>query len=86
MGPHFLNRLFSPESIAVFGASDDLGSVGGRVFANLRQGGFSGGIYAVNPKHEEVQGQTCYDKIEVIGGNYKLVSLGRGTGVLPTRP
>ena len=48
MGTHFLDRLFNPQSVAIFGASKRTQSVGGRVFDNLRNGGFSGPIYAIN--------------------------------------
>ena len=49
MGTHFLDRFFSPQAIAVFGASKRPDAVGGRVFDNLRKGGFLGPIYAINP-------------------------------------
>ena len=83
MGPHFLNRLFSPKSIAVFGASDGLDSVGGRVFANLRQAGFAGHLYAVNPRHEQVQGQTCYASIDAIGKAVDLVVIATPAATVP---
>jgi acetyltransferase len=34
------------------------------VFRNLLAGGFSGGLYAINPKRETVQGKPCYPDIE----------------------
>ena len=67
MGPHFLDRLFSPRTIAVFGASERHGSVGGRVFGNLLQSGFSGRLYAVNPKHRHLFKQDCYPSIVAVG-------------------
>ena len=54
MGPHFLDQLFSPRAVAVFGASPHADSVGGRVFTNLRESGFAGPLYAVNPKHDSI--------------------------------
>ena len=44
MGPHYLERLFSPRSIAVVGASDREGSLGQVVFRNLLRDGFAGDI------------------------------------------
>ncbi len=35
----------------MFGASERSDAVGGRVFDNLRKGGFSGPIYGINPKY-----------------------------------
>lgn len=41
--------LLQPRSIAVVGASEDVGKTGGKVLRCLRDGGFSGTIYPVNP-------------------------------------
>ena len=54
MGQHYLDRLFAPHSVAVFGASEKPDTVGTLVFRNLLAGGFSGELYAINPKHERV--------------------------------
>lgn len=51
-----LDSLFDPASVAVFGASQRLGSVGATVWKNLRSSNFKGGLYAVNPKHTELEG------------------------------
>jgi acetyltransferase len=37
---------------------------GGKVFKNLLDSPFSGNVYAVNPKETNVQGVTCYAKVE----------------------
>lgn len=57
-----LDRLLSPTSVAVFGASNRLGSVGTMVWRNLRAGQFSGPIYAVNPKHTALDGVPVFAK------------------------
>jgi acetyltransferase len=49
MGQHYLDYLFSPRSIAVFGAGPAPDSVGGRVFNNLMEGGFGGTVFAIHP-------------------------------------
>ncbi|MDR2874989.1 MAG: bifunctional acetate--CoA ligase family protein/GNAT family N-acetyltransferase [Methylobacillus sp.] len=72
MAAHYLKSLFSPGSVAVIGASDRPESVGGIVFKNMRESGFSGALYAVNPKHAEVQGQRAYASIEEIPGAVEL--------------
>jgi acetyltransferase len=51
-----LDRLLSPTSVAVFGASNRAGSVGATVWRNMRAGGFAGPVYAVNPKHTFLDG------------------------------
>jgi len=63
MGPHHLDTLFSPRSIAVFGASEKPDSIGTRVFQNLIQAGFKGELYPVNPGHKSVQGRPCVSRI-----------------------
>jgi acetyltransferase len=41
--------LLQPRSIAVIGASEDVSKMGGKVLRCLRDGGFAGTIYPVNP-------------------------------------
>lgn len=66
MQKHYLSKVFEPSSVAVIGASEREGSVGAQVLLNLRENGFKGAIYPVNPKHDEVQGLTCYSSIAAI--------------------
>lgn len=66
MAEHYLKRLFEPTSVAVFGASDREGSVGALVFKNMLEGGFKGELYAMNPKHETVQGQKAYASLAAL--------------------
>ncbi|MHB8948873.1 MAG: bifunctional acetate--CoA ligase family protein/GNAT family N-acetyltransferase [Rhodoferax sp.] len=49
-----LESLFNPASIAVFGASLRVGSVGTTVWHNLSSGSYQGALYAVNPKHRKL--------------------------------
>ena len=44
MNTHYLTSLFTPDKIALFGASDRENSVGGVVFRNLLSAGFEGKI------------------------------------------
>ena len=44
-----LDAIFSPETIAVIGASTTKGKVGHDIFANILAGGFKGTLYPVNP-------------------------------------
>ena len=54
-------EIFSPESIAVVGASGDPAKVGYAVFRNLLP--FPGRLYAVNPNRTEVQGKRTYPSL-----------------------
>src|SRR5436190_6012650 len=55
-----LRKLFSPESVAVIGASDDPTTFTGASLANLKAHGYPGRVYPVNPRRSEVQGQRCW--------------------------
>ena len=55
-----LNALFHPRSIAIIGASDDLTRLGGLPIRFLRQHGYQGKIFPVNPKYSEIAGLPCY--------------------------
>lgn len=60
MSQHYLHPLFSPRSVAVFGASDREESVAGVIYRNLAKSGFNGKVYPVNPKYETLLGEKCY--------------------------
>ncbi|MDT8376165.1 MAG: bifunctional acetate--CoA ligase family protein/GNAT family N-acetyltransferase [Mariprofundaceae bacterium] len=83
MGTHFLDRLFAPRAVAVFGASERPDAVGGRVFDNLRKGGFSGPIYSVNPNHKRLYGQRCYPSITAIGQPVDLAVIATPAATIP---
>ena len=72
MGPHYLDHLFSPKSIAIFGASDRPNAVGTLVFENLIASGFHGELYPINPKRETLQGMRCYPAIGEITASIDL--------------
>ncbi|MBY0407247.1 MAG: CoA-binding protein, partial [Rickettsiales bacterium] len=55
--------MFTPASVALVGASARAGSVGHVVLSNLQSGGFSGQVFAVNPKYKDIQGVTCYPDV-----------------------
>jgi len=59
MASHYLDPLLQPKSIAVIGARARAGTVGRTLLAHLRQGGFAGPIYPINPRHGEIDGLTC---------------------------
>jgi len=73
MGKHYLNPLFAPRSVAVFGASDRPDSVGQIVFQNMLQCGFKGKLYPINAKNTEIQGRRAYKSIGEISEPVELV-------------
>lgn len=62
-----LRALLEPSSIAVVGASRTPGSVGATILENLKQNGFKGPIYPVNPGATEISGLKCYPGIGAVG-------------------
>ena len=83
MGPHYLEHLFLPQAIAVFGASDKPDSVAGRVYHNLVQGGFSGQIYPINPKYQQVGEARCYPDLGSIKAPVDVVVIGTPAASVP---
>ncbi len=61
---HWLSRLLAPRSIAIVGASERPGSLGGSTRQLLVDSGYRGTIFAVNPKYTGLFGQTCYADLE----------------------
>ena len=60
-----LDAMFTPNSVAVIGATDRPSTVGRTVLENLLHG-FQGTVYAVNAKHQEVLGLKAYRSIRDI--------------------
>src|SRR6056297_268707 len=78
-----INPMFNPKSVAVFGASESTTSVGGQVFDNIRQTGFHGEIYPVNPKYDTVYGMDCVSEIKEIGKPVDLAVIATPAAVVP---
>jgi len=57
-------QLLNPKSIAVIGASNDVSKPGGKILKNIIDGNFAGQLYVVNPKETEIQGISCFSKVE----------------------
>jgi acetyltransferase len=56
MSTYRLEKIFSPRSVAVVGASERPGSAGRAVLKNLLDAGFAGRIDLVNPHYESIEG------------------------------
>ena len=57
-----MEALLNPKAIAVIGASQQPGR-GTSVVTNLRDAGFKGQIFAVNPRYTDVLGFPCYPSV-----------------------
>jgi acetyltransferase len=58
-----LESFFSPQSVAIIGASRDPEKLGYAVLANLVNGGYPGQLYPVNPKADEILGLKAYPSV-----------------------
>lgn len=83
MSQHHLTPLFAPKSVAVFGASDRVDSVGQIVFQNLLQSGYQGALYPINPNRTQVQGCTAYSAIADIKAMVELVVIATPAHTVP---
>ncbi len=70
-----LDGVFRPQSIAVIGASRKPGSIGHEVVRNLVNGGFTGRVYPVNPKADNVVSIACFPDVLAIPGDVDLAIL-----------
>ena len=61
-----LERFFNPRSIAIIGASRDLGTISGQPLKHLQSHGFRGALYPVNPKYPEILGIKCYPSLAAL--------------------
>ena len=63
-----LDALFNPRSVAIIGASQDPTRIGGRPLRYLKESGFQGEIWPVNPRRERVQGIEARPRIAEVPG------------------
>ncbi len=63
-----LNALFNPRSVAIIGASQDPARIGGRPLRYLKESGFRGAVWPVNPRRDRVQGLEARPDIAEVPG------------------
>jgi acetyltransferase len=67
MGTRSLEQIFKPKSVAVIGASDRGGSLGGAVLKSILKGGFEGSVFPVNAKdYKQIAGIAAFAKVSHI--------------------
>jgi acetyl coenzyme A synthetase (ADP forming)-like protein len=63
-----MQRIMMPEAIAVIGASPEQGKIGYAVMENLINGGYTGQLYPIHPRADEILGRPCYRSVKDIPG------------------
>ena len=73
-----LDRLLRPKRVAIIGASADPNKTSGRPVAYLKKHGFTGDIWPVNPKLDQIDDLKCYRSIAELPGaaDVAIVMLG----------
>ncbi|MDQ0269683.1 acetate--CoA ligase family protein [Cytobacillus purgationiresistens] len=83
---HLLSPMLSPKSLAIIGASGDKAKISFKPIANLKDVGYEGEVYLVNPKYDEIEGYTCYKDIDSLPSSIDLalisVSASKVKGIL----
>jgi acyl-CoA synthetase (NDP forming) len=64
--PLSFERLFHPRGIAIIGASADLSRISGQPIKALKNAGFRGGLFPINPKYPELHGLKCYPDVQSV--------------------
>ncbi len=68
-----LNHIFHPESVAIVGASEEVGSMGAMFLKPFLTQGFKGSVYLVHRNKTEVMGIKCYPALRDIPGDVDYV-------------
>ena len=61
-----IHPFFNPRSVAVVGANREPGRIGSEIFRNLRESGFTGRLFPVNPTCDRIAGQQAYASVAAI--------------------
>lgn len=70
-----LEYFYYPRSIAVIGASNNPAKAGCQIANNILRLGFTGEVYFVNPKEEEIFGKKSYKSLLDIEGEIDLMEI-----------
>ncbi|WP_432826542.1 GNAT family N-acetyltransferase [Dactylosporangium sp. CA-092794] len=80
---HSLRPLFAPSSVAVIGAGRRPGGIGHEVLTALRDGLYSGALYAVNPHADTVAGVPAFPSVDAIGAAVDLAVVAVPAAAVP---
>ena len=69
----FMEKFFTPQSVALVGASATPGKIGNSVLDSIAKHDYKGKVYPINPKADEILGIKCYPSLETIQDPIDLV-------------
>ena len=77
-------ELINPKSIVVVGGSNDIHKPGGKVIKNLIDNRFSGELFVMNPKEDEVQGIKSFrDPKDLPQTDLAIIAIATATVLFP---
>ncbi len=79
-----IEAVLRPASIAVVGASDTPGSIGEVLCRNLREGGFRGPVFYVNPRHATINDEPSYPDVRSLPQTVDVAIIATPPQTLPT--
>jgi len=79
-----LERIFSPGSIAVVGASPRETSTGRAVLRQLRAAGFAGSVHLVNPHYDEIEGVRAVKSLAELPFSPDLIVIAAPPAAVPS--
>src|SRR5438093_8939489 len=79
-----LDPIFAPRSIAVLGVSRNPAKLGYRLLQNVRDGGFAGAVYAVNPAGESILDTPTVTSVEALPGEIDLALVSLPAPAVPS--
>jgi acetyltransferase len=63
---NIFDQYFNPKSICIIGASSKPGSLGYELTKSVKQYGYTGKLFLINPKSEDILGFKCYSSLKEI--------------------
>ncbi len=73
-----LDCFFNPRSIAVVGASPEGSKLSNIILKSLKNAGFSGDIYPINPKYDSIEGLKCHGSLDELEEKVDLALFAMG--------
>lgn len=77
------DRLLDPRAIAVVGASDDPARIGGQPVRALKDFGYAGQVFPVNPRYDTVQGLRCFPDVRAVPGRCDVALVALPAALVP---
>ena len=78
-----LGALFNPASVAVVGATNDVGRIGGVPIDLMIKRGYQGRLLPINPKYSEIQGLPAYPTLAAVGSPIDLAVVAVPAAAVP---